>query len=143
MADVLAHMRSLVCGTHDVKGRIFKSAAKPMTSGSYILHILPKSLRQFYLTAADKPELGIQACPHFDDKALRQLSSIFASSVSRSLLTNLWDGSRMSLEIASYLDILDTVFRSCDGRKVYKGLPDVAKAALDSMQQAISHLHMT
>ena len=49
----------------------------------------------------------------------------------------------MSLEIASYLDILDTVFRSCEGGLVYEGLPPVAKAAMDSMQQAISHLHLT
>ena len=49
----------------------------------------------------------------------------------------------MSLEIASYLNILDTVLRSCDVRKGYEGLPGVAKAAMDSMQQAISHLHIT
>ena len=143
VADVLAHMRSLVRGTRDVKGRLVKSAAKPLTSGSYVPHILPNTLRRFYRTAADKPELGIQARPHFDAKALRQLSSTFAPSVSRVLLTNLWDCARMSLEIASYLDILDTVFRSCEGGSVYEGLPAVAKAAMDSMQQAISHLHMT
>ena len=43
----------------------------------------------------------------------------------------------MSFEIASYLDILDLVFLS------FECLPHVTKVTIDSLQQAISHLHMT